>query len=166
VIYLITQDLKWDRFELAAVEVSTVFFFIAICLGSIWARPAWNTWWTWDIRLTTAAITELIFIAYFMLRQGLEDPEKRARFAAVYTLLGGFSAPITFMVIRLFRSIHPVVVMAQGAQEKMSMSSEMVTAMLFALFAFTVLFIDMIWHRLRLGMLQEKVEQLKLNASL
>jgi heme exporter protein C len=164
--YLITKDMKWDRFEVAAVEVSTVFFFITICLGSIWARPAWNTWWTWDIRLTTAAITELIFIAYFMLRQGLDDPEKRARFGAIYTLLGGFSVPITFMVIRLFRSIHPVVVLADGAQEKMNMTSEMVTAMLFALFAFTVIFIDLIWHRLRLGVLQEKVEQLKLDASL
>jgi len=166
VIYLITRNMMWDRFELAAVEVSTVFFFITICLGSIWARPAWNTWWTWDIRLTTAAVTELIFIAYFMLRQGIEDPEKRARFGAVYTLLGGFSAPITFMVIRLFRSIHPVVVLADGAQEKMSMTSEMVTAMLFALFAFTVVFITMIWHRVRLGVLQDKVEQLKLDISL
>lgn len=166
VMYLIKKDMKWDRFELAAVEVSTVFFFITICLGSIWARPAWNTWWTWDIRLTTAAITELIFIAYFMLRQGLEDPEKRARFGAIYTLLGGFSVPITFMVIRLFRSIHPVVVMAGGNQEKMNMNSEMVTAMLFALFAFTVIFIDLIWHRIRLGALEEKVEQLKLNLSL
>lgn len=166
VTYLIKKDMKWDRFELAAVEVSTVFFFITICLGSIWARPAWNTWWTWDIRLTTAAITELIFIAYFMLRQGVEDPEKRARFAAVYTLLGGFSVPITFMVIRLFRSIHPVVVMANGAQEEMNMTSKMVTAMLFALFAFTVLFIDLIWHRIRLGNLQDKVEQLKLETSI
>ena len=166
VMYLITKDMKWDRFELAAVEVSTVFFLITICLGSIWARPAWNTWWTWDIRLTTAAITELIFIAYFMLRQGLEDPEKRARFGAIYTLLGGFSVPITFMVIRLFRSIHPVVIMAGGNEEKMNMTSGMVTAMLFALFAFTVIFIDLIWHRIRLGVLEEKVEQLKLNASL
>ncbi len=166
VAYLIKKDLKWDRFELAAVEVSTVFFFITICLGSIWARPAWNTWWTWDIRLTTAAITELIFIAYFMLRQGLEDPEKRARFGAIYTLLGGFSVPITFMVIRLFRSIHPVVIMGGGNQEKMNMTSEMVTAMLFALFAFTVIFIDLIWHRFRLGVLEEKVEQLKLDVSL
>jgi heme exporter protein C len=166
VMYLITKDMKWDRFELAAVEVSTVFFLITICLGSIWARPAWNTWWTWDIRLTTAAITELIFIAYFMLRQGLEDPEKRARFGAIYTLLGGFSVPITFMVIRLFRSIHPVVIMAGGNEEKMNMTSGMVTAMLFALFAFTVIFVDLIWHRIRLGVLEEKVEQLKLNASL
>ena len=60
IAYLITKDMRWDRFEVAAVEVSTMFFFITIVLGSIWARPAWNTWWTWDPRLTTAAVTELI----------------------------------------------------------------------------------------------------------
>jgi len=149
--------MMWDRFEVAAVEVSTVFFFITIVLGSIWARPAWNTWWTWDPRLTTAAITELIYLAYFMLRQGIEEPEKRARFGAVYTLLGGISAPLTFMVIRWFRSIHPVVIGSANAnQEKMSMTGDMKVAFFFALFAFTVIFVDLIWHRLRLGSLQEK----------
>jgi heme exporter protein C len=163
IVYLVTKDMKWDRFEVAAVEVSTVFFFLTIVLGSIWARPAWNTWWTWDPRLTTAAVTELIYIAYFMLRQGIEDPEKRARFGAVYTLLGGVSAPITFMVIRLFRSIHPVVVGAANAsQEKLGMTSDMKVAFFFALFAFTVIFVDLIWHRIRLSGLEEKVEQLKL----
>ena len=167
IAYLATKNMAWDRFEIAAVEVSTVFFFITIALGSIWARPAWNTWWTWDPRLTTAAVTELIYIAYFMLRQGIEDPEKRARFGAVYTLLGGLSAPITFMVIRLFRSIHPVVIGAANAnQEKMSMTPDMRTAFFFALFAFTVIFIDLMWHRFRLGGLEEKVEQLKLEVSI
>lgn len=167
IAYLITKNTGWDRFEVAAVEVSTVFFFITIVLGSIWARPAWNTWWTWDPRLTTAAITELIYIAYFMLRQGIEDPEKRARFGAVYTLLGGISAPITFMVIRLFRTIHPVVIGSANAnQEKMSMTGDMKVAFFFGLFAFTVIFIDLIWHRVRLGSLEEKVEQLKLKVSM
>jgi heme exporter protein C len=168
IVYLITKDMKWDRFEVAAVEVSTVFFFITIVLGSIWARPAWNTWWTWDPRLTTASVTELIYIAYFMLRQGIEDPEKRARFGAVYTLLGGLSAPITFMVIRLFRTIHPVVIAGgnAAAQGGFDMTVDMRTTFFFALFAFTVIFIDLIWHRLRLGVLQEKVEQLKLEASI
>ena len=167
IAYLITKDLKWDRFEVAAVEVSTVFFFLTIVLGSIWARPAWNTWWTWDPRLTTAAVTELIYIAYFMLRQGIDDPDKRARFGALYTLLGGISAPITFMVIRLFRTIHPVVIGNQSAaaQGGFSMSSDMKVAFFFALFAFTVIFVDLIWHRVRLGALQEKVEQLKLKLS-
>ncbi len=167
IIYLITKDMKWDRFEVAAVEVSTMFFFITIVLGSIWARPAWNTWWTWDVRLTTAAITELIYIAYFMLRQGIEDPEKRARFGAVYTLLGGISAPITFMVIRLFQSIHPVVIgEANANQDKIGMTPDMRVAFFFALFAFTVIFIDLMWNRIRLGVLEEKVEQLKLKVSM
>jgi heme exporter protein C len=168
IIYLITKDMKWDRFEVAAVEVSTMFFFITIVLGSIWARPAWNTWWTWDPRLTTAAVTELIYIAYFMLRQGIEDPDKRARFGAVYTLLGGISAPITFMVIRLFRTIHPVVIGSQSAaaQGGFSMTADMRAAFFFALFAFTIIFIDLMWHRIRLGGLEEKIEQLKLKVSM
>jgi len=168
IVYLVTKDMRWDRFEVAAVEVSTVFFFLTIVLGSIWARPAWNTWWTWDPRLTTAAVTELIYIAYFMLRQGIEDPEKRARFGAVYTLLGGVSAPITFMVIRLFRTIHPVVIGGQSAnaQGGFSMTADMKIAFFFALFAFTVIFVDLIWNRIRLGELENKVEQLKLEVSM
>lgn len=165
IAYLVTKDMKWDRLEVAAVEVSTIFFFITIVLGSIWARPAWNTWWTWDPRLTTAAVTELIYIAFFMLRQGIEDPERRARFGAVYALLGGLSAPITFMVIRLFRTIHPIVV-GSGQGEKLPLTADMRVAFFFALFAFTVIFIDLMWHRIRLGSLEEKVEQLKLNVSM
>jgi heme exporter protein C len=167
ITYLVTKDMKWDRLEVAAAEVSTMFFFLTIVLGSIWARPAWNTWWTWDPRLTTAAVTELFYIAYFMLRAGIEDPEKRARFGAVFAQVGGLSAPFTFMVIRLFRSIHPVVVGAANAsQDKLSMTPDMKVAFFFALFAFTVIFIDLMWHRIRLGALEEKVEQLKLKVSM
>lgn len=166
IIYLVTKNMKWDIIEVAAVEISVVFFLITIMLGSIWARPAWNTWWTWDPRLTTAAVTELIYVAYFMLRAGVEDPERRARFGAVYTLVGGVSAPITFMAIRLFRSIHPVVIgAANDNQDKMNMTPDMLTAFLFALFTFTVIFIDLLWNRVRLGQLEAKVEQLKLQAA-
>jgi heme exporter protein C len=162
IAYLRTQDLKWDVIEVAAVEISLVFFLIAIVLGSIWARPIWNTWWTWDPRLTTAAITELIYIAYFMLREGVEDPERRARFGAVYTLIGGISVPITFMAIRLFRTIHPIVV-GSGQGETLPLTPGMKVAFFFALFAFTVIFIDLFWNRIRMGQLADKVQQLKLN---
>lgn len=167
VAYLVSKDLKWDRYEVAAIEVSLVFFFITIVLGSIWARPAWNTWWTWDPRLTTAAVTELIYIAYFMLRQGIDDPERRARFGAVYALVGGLSAPITFFAIRLFRTIHPVVIGGSNAEAEggFNMTADMRTAFFFALFAFTVIFIDLYWNRVRLGKLQEEVEQLKLKVT-
>jgi heme exporter protein C len=164
IIYLRTQDLKWDLVEQAAVEISLVFFFITIVLGSIWARPIWNTWWTWDPRLTSASIVELIYLAYLMLRQGIEDPDRRARFGAVYTLVGAVSVPITFLSIRMFRTIHPVVIgnKSAAAEGGFAMTSDMKIAFFFALFAFTVIFIDLFWNRIRLGQLQQKVEQLKL----
>jgi heme exporter protein C len=168
IIYLFSKDLKWDRYQVAAIEVSLVFFLITIVLGSIWARPAWNTWWTWDPRLTTAAITELVYIAYFMLRQGIDDPDRRARFGAVYALIGGISAPITFTAIRLFRTIHPVVIAGGNpkAQGGFDMTPDMLTAMFIALIAFTVIFIDLYWNRIRLGNLEDKVEQLKLKVTM
>ena len=165
IVYLVKQDLKWDIAEVAAVEISAVFFLITIILGSIWARPIWNTWWTWDPRLTTAAITELIYVAYYMLREGIEDPDRRARFGAFYTLVGGLSAPITFFSIRLFRTIHPVVIGSgdPGATGTFAMTSGMLVAFFFALFTFTLIFVDLFWNRIRMGQLAAKVEQLKLN---
>ena len=164
IIYLKTQDLKWDLVEQAAVEISLVFFFITIILGSIWARPIWNTWWTWDPRLTSASIVELIYLAYLMLRQGIDDPDRRARFGAVYTLVGAVSVPITFLSIRMFRTIHPVVIgnKSAAADGGFAMTGDMKIAFFFALFAFTIIFIDLFWNRIRLGQLEQKVEQLKL----
>ena len=165
IIYLRTNNLKWDRIEVAAIEISSVFFLLAIVLGSIWARPAWNAWWKWEARLTTAAIAELLYIAYFMLRAGIDNPERRARFGAVYALIASVSIPITFMSIRwVDRTLHPVVFgISKGTSEiDMAMTFGMVQVMLFAIFAFSVIFVDLFWHRIRLGELQEEVEEQKI----
>jgi heme exporter protein C len=167
IIYLWKKDLKWDIVEVAAVEISLVFFGITIVMGSVWARPIWNTWWTWDPRLTTAAITMLVYAAYFMLRQGIEDPERRARFGAVYTILGFLAVPLTFISIRLLRTIHPVVI-GEGAGSgdgSFAMTSDMLSVFFFSLFVFTVLFVDFLWHRIRMGQLASKVEQLRLKVT-
>jgi len=164
VIYLWKKDLKWDAVSLAAVEISLIFFFIAIVLGSIWARPIWGTWWTWEPRLTTAAILQMIYMAYLLLRQGIEDPEKRARFGAVYTLLGGISVPITFISIRIFRTIHPVVIGTGSAEAQggFNMTPLMLQTMFFSIFVFSVIFVTIFWHRMRMASLENRVEQLKL----
>lgn len=164
IAYLATGNRKWDIVELASVEISVVFLFVAIVTGSIWARPAWNTWWTWDPRLTTATIMELIFAAYLMLRAGIEDPERRARFGAVYAILGAVSVPLTFISIRIYRTIHPVVIAGSNADAEggFSMTPSMRLVFFFSLFVFTVLFADILWHRIRLGRLSDKVEQLKM----
>jgi heme exporter protein C len=164
IIYLITKHTKWDIIEAASVEISLVFFFITIITGSVWARPTWGTWWTWDARLTTAAILEMIYLAYLMLRQGIEDPERRARFGAVYTLLGGCSVPITFLSIRFWQTIHPAIIGTQNASAEGSfgMTSPMVFTMFFCLFTFSVIFITLLWYRVRIGNLAVKVEELRI----
>jgi len=164
IVYLRTHNQKWDIIELAAVEISLVFFITTIVTGSIWAYPAWGTWWTWDPRLTTAAILEMIYIAYLLLRQGIEDPERRARFGAVYTLIGALSVPITFLSIRLFRTIHPALIgtASSAAQGGFDMTPRMLQTFLFGLLTFSVIFATLLWHRIRLGRLAEKVEQMKL----
>ena len=155
------KSMKWDIVELAAVEISLVFFFIAIVTGSIWAKPSWGTFWTWDARLTTAAILEMIYLAYLLLRQGIEDPERRARFGAVYTLIGAISVPVSFLSIRIWQTIHPAVIGAEsaGTQGSFGMTPPMLSTMFFCLATFSVIFVTLLWYRVRLGILAEQVDQ-------
>ena len=164
IAYLRSGDHKWDIVGLSAVEIGIAFIFINIVTGSIWARPIWNTWWTWDPRLTTATIMELIYAAYIMLRSGIEDPDRRARFGAVYAIVGVISVPLTFFSARLFRTIHPVVIGGSdpSAQGTFDMTPKMLQTFMFSLLTFSFIFADLLWHRIRLGRLSEKVEQLKL----
>jgi heme exporter protein C len=164
VAYLITRKQSWDLVGLGAIEIGLIFMLINIITGSIWARPIWNTWWTWDPRLTTATIMELIYAAYLMLRSGIEDPEKRARFGAVYAIIGFISVPLTFFSIRIYRTIHPVVIGSGDptVSGSFSMTPEMSQTFMVSLLAFSFLFISLIWHRIRLGRLAQRVEQMRL----
>jgi len=164
VLYLVKKDPRWDRIGFAGVEIGMVFMLICIITGSIWARPIWNTWWTWDPRLTTATIMELIYAAYLLLRQGVEEPERRARFGAVYAIIGFISVPLTFLSIRIFRTIHPVVIGSNdpGAAGAFDMTPRMMQVFMFSLVAFSFIFADILWHRIRLGALADHVEQKKI----
>jgi len=164
IFYLVKKDHKWDIVGLAAVEIGIVFAFINIVTGSIWARPIWNTWWTWDPRLTTASVMLLIYLAYLMLRQGIEDPDRRARFGAVYAIVGFLSVPLTYFSARIFRTIHPIVIGSgdPGAQGAFDMTPLMLRTFMFSLLTFTFIFVDLLWRRIRLGRKADQVEQLRL----
>lgn len=164
VAYLISRDRKWDNLALSSVEIGIVFTFINIVTGSIWARPIWNTWWTWDPRLVTATIMELMYIAYLLLRQGIDDPDRRARFASVYGIVAFLSVPLTFLSIRLFRTIHPVVIGSGDptAEGTFDMNPRMTQAFMFSLFTFTVVYGTLLWHRVRLAKAQDEIEERKM----
>lgn len=164
VMYLASGKPHWDIVGVAGVEIGLVFSLMNIVTGSIWARPVWNTWWTWDPRLVTATIMVLVYVAYLLLRQGIEEPERRARFGAIYAILGFISVPLSFLSIRIWRTIHPVVVGSNdpGAKGTFDMTGDMRLTFFFSLFTFTVIAVDLLWRRIRLGELGAKVEQLKL----
>jgi len=160
VIYLRRGEMRWDQLAICSVEIGVVFILVNIITGSIWARPIWGTWWNWDPRLVTATIMELIYVAYLMLRQGIDDPNRRARFGAVYSIFGFISVPITFASIRYLRTIHPVVFVADGT---FNMDPQMLQAFMFSLLTFTFVFITLLWHRFRLQLRAEQLDQRKMS---
>jgi heme exporter protein C len=111
VMYLRSRQVKWDTLALAGVEVGLALGLINLTTGMIWSRPIWNTWWTWDPRLVSEAIMLLTYAAYLMLRNGIENPETRRRFASVYGILAITTVIITFVIIRIRPdTIHPTVI--------------------------------------------------------
>jgi heme exporter protein C len=152
-LYLAKRELRWDWLSLASIEVGLMFGLAAILSGMIWAQPIWNTWWVWEPRLTTTAIMELIYLAYFILRGALNTPEAKARLGAVYAIVSVITVPLTFFSIRLYRTIHPVVFVS-GGSTAFTMSPRMWTAFIASLAAFTILLAALIWNRTRLAALQ------------
>lgn len=108
VLYLLRRRPEFDDLAVAGVEVGVVFNVTGLMTGSIWGRPTWGVWWTWDPRLTSTAILLLIFIGYLLLRDFIEDPEHRARVAAVVAIVGFVNMPIVYFSVRWWRTLHQV----------------------------------------------------------
>ncbi len=154
VVYLITRDLDWDRVTQASIEVGIVIGMGTITTGAIWAKPTWNTYWTWDPRLTASTITVLIYIAYILFRNGIDNRRTRALFGSIYALFAFLSIPLTYYSARWFRSIHPVVFDGENAdaQGGFSIGPSMTQTLLIATIAFCLLFsalMIMRWRQLR-----------------
>jgi heme exporter protein C len=164
ILYLITRNDWWDRLALSCAEIGTIFTILSIISGSIWAKPSWGDWWTWDPRLISATITTLLYIGYLMLRQGIEAPERRAVFAGVYGIVAYVSVPLTIFSIRIWRTIHPVVIGSGDptADGSFNMTPEMRTTLFVNLILFSLISIVLIWHRFRLENAKARVEQLKI----
>lgn len=108
--FLMTKDRAYDVRSKTAMEVTLVFIVATMISGDLWTRFEWGVWWVWEPRLTTYFILMLLVIGYFILRNAIDDPERRARFCAVFGIVAFVDAPISFLVTRLVpSSIHPVV---------------------------------------------------------
>ena len=141
-MHLRRRDLAWDAWAQAAAELGWVFCTLALLTGSLWARSAWNAWWTWDPRLTTAAILWVLYAGCFLVRAGVDDPLRRARLGAVVAILGAIDVPLVFVAARWFRGIHPA---------SPTLEPRMRVVLLLNVLAFVFLFAALLaWRRNRL----------------
>jgi heme exporter protein C len=161
--YLITRRLDMDRLAQASIEIGLIFGLGTTITGAIWAKPTWNTYWTWDPRLTTVTITVLIYLAYLLFRNGIENRETRARFGSIYAVFAFLSLPLTYFSARWFRSIHPVVFSNDNPEGEggFNVGSTMVTTLEVAAFAFVVLLCALLILRFRQLRMQDRIEELR-----
>lgn len=165
IVYLRGRNNRWDVLSVASIEVGLMLSVVTLITGSIWARPTWNTWWTWDPRLTSAAIMALTYAAYLMLRAGIENPDKRRLFASVYAILAISTVIFTTIIIRIRPdTIHPAVIGPSPVNaEGGFMMAENMSAALGTSAALMTLVITptLIWWRIRLENMLEAIQKLQ-----
>lgn len=167
VLYLLKRQRRWDHLAVSSAEIGVVFTAANLVSGSVWARPTWGTWWSWDDpRLTLAAIVLLVYVAYLMLRNAIDDPERRARLSSIYAIVGFLSVPLSFISVRIWRTIHPAVIgtTSETAQGGFDMGGGMVVVLLFSIATFSLLYVVLLHYRLQLENQREEVEDLKMRA--
>ncbi len=169
IAYLITRKAAWDRLAVSSVEIGLPLMTITLITGMVWAKPIWNAWWTDDPRLNSMAVMWLLYAAYLTLRAALVNPDRRARFAAVYGILAFVSVIYTTIVIRIRTdTLHPVVIGPSPtnpqAEGGFTVNTDMqigvtlgIGSIAWMLAAFTL-----VWYRLRLENLAERVQLLKM----
>lgn len=160
IIFLFKKEEKWDIYAFSSAEVGILFATLAIITGSLWAKPAWGAFWTWDPRLTTMLTLWFIFVGYLILRNFVEEPELKARLSAVIGIIGFIDVPFVFLSVRLWRSLHPVVI--EGTiKQKFALNPSMLKVFLFSLFVFTLLCLFLISERVRIERISKNIEFLK-----
>jgi len=163
IVYLVTRNLDWDRVTQASIEVGTICGIGTTLTGAIWAKPTWNTYWTWDPRLTTVTITLLIYVAYLLFRNGIDNRQTRARFGNIYAMFAFLTVPMTYYSARWFRTIHPVVFNGDNpeAQGGFNVGSTMNQTLWVATLSFCLLFSTLMIMRWRQLRLEDRIEALR-----
>lgn len=106
IAFLFKNDVKWDARVEAGLEVATVLAFLLCTQGSIWAKPTWGVWWDWDPRLTSTAVFLFALLGINALRQFVDDPQRRAVWSSVATIIASVDLPIVYFSVKWWNSLH------------------------------------------------------------
>ena len=158
ILYLVTRKAVYDTLAHSAAELGVVFCAIVLITGPIWARPVWGTWWTWEARLTTTLVLEMVYVAYLVLRTQAQNRAQEARFAAVLGIVGFLDVPIIYFAVKIWRGHHPIVFKTGGGE---GLAPVMLATFMLCMLTFTLLFFLLLIQRFRLGRIREELAELR-----
>ena len=158
-LYLWLREERLDRIAEASAEVGIVFTTVVLITGPLWGKPIWGTYWTWDARLTLTLFLWFIYVAYMVLRGAIDDRDMRARFSAVLGILGALLIPFIHLSVYLFRTMHPRPILMKPSAP--SLPGEMLTTILIAFAAFTLLYVALLRARYRYAVERDAARRLE-----
>jgi heme exporter protein C len=160
-----TRSFFWDRLAASAVEVGAVFSALTLVTGSLWGRPVWGVWWTWDARLTSTALLLLLELGYLALRRVPADAHIRAKRCAVAAILIAIDVPIVHFSVDWWNTLHQSgTILDPGFN--LHVHGSMLWTMLLSFVAFTLIFVWLLAMRYRIEVLQDAVGDQELEVSL
>jgi len=155
--YLRKRESRWDILAHSSAELGIVFTTLTLITGSIWAKPIWGVWWTWEEpRLTATLVLWFIYLAYLIVRSFATEESRGARLAAVVGIIGFVDIPIIALATTLWRGIHPGPVIFQGG-----LAPSMLLTLLVSIAAFTVLYFLLLIQRTSMKNDEIEIKRLK-----
>jgi heme exporter protein C len=157
VLFLVKRSRRFDLSAKVATEIALVFILMTMVSGELWERFEWGVWWTWEPRLTSYFILLLLVVGYFVLRNAIEDPERRAVFASVFGIIAAINAPICLLIPRLVPAgTHPVIFRTDSG-----LPPPMLIPLLLSMAGMFCIAFGLYRFRLREQRLRERLETLK-----
>ncbi len=162
-----TRSRFWDLVAGASAEIGVVFIALTLAVGSIWGKPIWGVWWTWDARLTSTAVLFVLYLGYLAVRRIPADPEVRGRRSAIVALAAFVDVPIVHLAVDWWRTLHQEAsLLDQRRLGDPQITGTMLFTLLLALLAFTLLYFWLLVHRYRLAQVEEAAEARSLEEAL
>ncbi len=160
-----TRATRWDRLAGASAEIGVVFTALTIISGSIWGKPTWGVWWTWDARLTSTALLLVLYIGYLALRRVPGEPVARGKRSAVAALVAFADIPIDHFSVDWWHTLHQKATVLTATLVP-KIHGSMAWTLLLGFVAFTLLYCWMLIQRYRVEDLLEDMEDRELAAAI
>ena len=153
-IYLFKNHPIADRYAVSSAELVVLFGLMGLITGPLWARKAWGVWWQWDVRLTSALLMELIFVAYLLVRKyGGPGSEKLASATALF---GTATGPFVYKSVDIWRTVHPKTTVVPTLPSSLGGPLALTSA------AFVLLFVVLLTLRVNLAERQASLDEMYL----